>query len=266
MAATAGPAAAALHSGILDTPRWRLWWICLLLALWPPSDPSYWETSVCDWPRPNTLPHSHTHWLKHTRFLWPLLHATPLIPIGLSLWLQIFFTCSWHPPRSSWISAATTNAHDSLYSGVKNHRILSTGYLLTWFVKLFRPQVRLQRRVAPCVGRKKSDPPRATFDGSSIVSTTQSAGKTVKRQSATDTGSLSKWQSSEVFALHTWTNRMRWLQCTNKDQCSQYRTHLWRLTERIMKKTVKHVTVNDHVYMHTIFQLYWNIPIMLWLM
>ena len=66
MAATAGLAAAVLHSGIPDTPRWRLWWICLLLALWPPSDPSYWETSVSDWPRPNMLPCSHTHRVKHT--------------------------------------------------------------------------------------------------------------------------------------------------------------------------------------------------------
>lgn len=62
----AGLAAAALHSGIPDTLRWRLWWICLLLALWPPSDPSYWETSVSDWPTPNMLPHTHTHCLKHT--------------------------------------------------------------------------------------------------------------------------------------------------------------------------------------------------------
>lgn len=156
MAATASLAAAALHSGILDTPRWRLWWICLLLALWPPSDPSYWETSVCDWPRPNMLPHSHTHWLKHTRFLWPLLHATPLIPIGLSLWLQIFFTCSWHPPRSSWISAATTNAHDSLYLGVKNHRILSTGYLLNMICETFQTARQTAAECCTVCGWRKS--------------------------------------------------------------------------------------------------------------
>lgn len=38
--ASSGMAAAQLHSGIPDTQRWRLWWICLLLALWPPTDPS----------------------------------------------------------------------------------------------------------------------------------------------------------------------------------------------------------------------------------
>lgn len=91
MAATADLAAEPLHSGIPDTPRWWLWWICLLLALWPLSDPSYWETSVSDWPRPNTLP-THTH--SNTHFPRPPLCAAPLIPIGLSLWLQIFFTCS----------------------------------------------------------------------------------------------------------------------------------------------------------------------------
>lgn len=101
---------------------------------------------------------THIHTDSNTHFPWPLLHATPLIPIGLSLWLQIFFTCSWHPPRSSWISVATTKAHNSLYSGVQNHRILSPGYLLTWFVKLFRPQ-RLQR-VALCGWRSSQIPLR----------------------------------------------------------------------------------------------------------
>lgn len=44
---------------------------------------------------------THTHTDSNTHFPWPLPHATPLIPIGLSLWLQIFFTCSWHSLRSS---------------------------------------------------------------------------------------------------------------------------------------------------------------------
>lgn len=41
-------------------------------------------------------PHSHTntHTHSNTHFPRPPLCAPPLIPIGLSLWLQIFFTCS----------------------------------------------------------------------------------------------------------------------------------------------------------------------------
>lgn len=40
------------------------------------------------------LTHKHTHTHSNTHFPRPPLCATPLIPIGLSLWLQIFFTCS----------------------------------------------------------------------------------------------------------------------------------------------------------------------------
>lgn len=165
-------AAAALHSGIPDTLRWWLWWICLLLALWPPSDPSYWETSVSDWPRPNILPYSHTHTDSNTHFLWPSLHAAPLISIGLSLWVQILFTCSQHRRRSCWISAATTKAGNSLYLGVKNHRMLSNRYLLTWFIKLFSRRDGLQWRAARCVGGAQVRSPCAPSHGSFIVSTT----------------------------------------------------------------------------------------------
>lgn len=79
----AGLAAAAVQSGIPDTLRWRLWWICLLLALWPPSDPSYWETSVSD--PDQTHPLARTHTASNTHFLRSLLPAASLISIGLAL-------------------------------------------------------------------------------------------------------------------------------------------------------------------------------------
>lgn len=136
---------------------------------------------------------THTHTESNTRFPWPPLHATPLIPVALSLWLQILFTCSWHPPRSSWISAATTKAHDSLYLGVKNHRMLGLRYLLTWFVILFRPQDRLQRRVAQCVGGEEVRFPLChVWWFLFIASTRIPCWLRCKCQSTTGTGSLSK--------------------------------------------------------------------------
>lgn len=62
----AGLAAAAVQPGIPDTLRWRLWWICLLRALWPPSDPSYWETSVSDPDLTHSLSRTHTLVQMHT--------------------------------------------------------------------------------------------------------------------------------------------------------------------------------------------------------
>lgn len=118
-------------------------------------------------PRPNTL-QTYTH--SNTHFLWSLLAAASLIPIGLSLWLQIFFTCSMIT-----LGLRGHNKSSPLFvvgAGKKGH-------LFRWFVRLFR---RLYWDV--CWGEGGTQIP---FDGSFIVSTTQPAGESLEHQSATHT-------------------------------------------------------------------------------
>lgn len=101
--------------------------------------------------------HSHGHTLSP----WPLPHATLLIPIGLSLWLQIFFTCFWHPPRLSRIFVTTTKAQSSLFSGGKKPHVAQSGIFVNMICETF--QTTRQTEVESCTvcgWRRSQTPPR----------------------------------------------------------------------------------------------------------
>lgn len=150
MADTVGLATAELHYWIPDTSSWWLWWICLLLALWPSSDPSYWETSVSAWPRL-----SHTLVRVHSSLGLSACHAIN------TNWPFFMVTNIFHMFLASSQIILNLRGHNKstqrLVLGVKNHRILCLGYLLTWFVKRWKPQDRLQQRVALCVRWVETD-------------------------------------------------------------------------------------------------------------
>ena len=73
--------------------------------------------------------HTHTHWFKHA--LPAVCTARCIININ---WPHFIVTNTFHMVwaswRPCWICTPTIKAAKSLYSGVKNHRILSSGHLL----------------------------------------------------------------------------------------------------------------------------------------